>query len=58
MDVNEKHQVWVPHSLIETIKKLMPETKGQSYTGVVDVALRKLITILENGRVPRKGEHP
>ena len=44
----ESQMLRVDLALLKKLKVLIPETKSLSFTGTVDVALRKFINLLEN----------
>jgi len=36
--------VWIDEDLLDQLRQRFPETKGLTYSGTVDVCLRKLLT--------------
>ena len=43
MKVLSKSRIYVSKKLVDNVKTAYPETKGLTYTGTIDWALRKLL---------------
>jgi len=49
-------RIWANRSLIDKIKGVFPETKGLTYSGVVDFALRLLLKYEKQNRKKEGGK--
>lgn len=44
MPLKKKSRVWVDSELVDSVQERVPETNGMTMTGLVDFAMRRLIS--------------